>query len=235
MVLNSSTYEYTQQGLYLLYIRTAMASAQALARDISILEDDENLASILQRPFFRGCQWAAVLQLKVKSHKAPGAVVGRPLHTTVNAALEGFSKWVIPQLRAKLDALPYLVRDAAHAKQLILRTRIDTDHTLLKIDSKDFFLSGRSTELVAAVMLPFPQSERSRILQAVLGLLLESQFVKPRSPTLLSFEGAWRVLLGSGMGLAHSGFVADLAYASLAEAWLIPSILQTWRIPCTLR
>ena len=77
-------------------------------------------------------------------------------------------------------------------------------------------MSGSAEDLVQDVIVWFAEPLKS-LLRRALTLLLTSQFVKSRYFP----DQFWQVVLGSGMGLPHSGGVADLALLTRMEGWAI--------------
>ncbi len=71
-------------------------------------------------------------------------------------------------------------------------------------------MSGEHDMLVRAVLKHVPV-ERRKVLEDCLWLLLRHQYVGHR-------EHVCQVMMGSGMGKAHSGALADVALWSLVES-----------------
>jgi hypothetical protein len=92
----------------------------------------------LRKPLTVG-SYTCTLQLKIKTHKCPGAVLPRSLHTCPAYALEGFSKLLIGQLRVQLGDSPFLVRDAHEAKNRIGATRVFGPEIFIRLELKDNF------------------------------------------------------------------------------------------------
>ena len=94
----------------------------------------------------------------------------------------------------------------------------------MKLDIKDHYLSGTSEELCGACSKVI-RSEVLPLFTTTLMTLLYYQFVESRELP----ERVWRVTKGTGMGLPHSGEVADSAFAALAEdPWATKHAIQVY-------
>ena len=86
----------------------------------------------------------------------------------------------------------------------------------MKMDLKDFFMSGMSDELIKDVIAIFdPVNEHylRGLVAETIEVLLSSQYVAaPCLPGRL-----WRVIRGAGMGLIFAGDLCDVALATRAE------------------
>ena len=64
---------------------------------------------------------------------------------------------------------------------------------------------------------------KTHTVEKVMQFLLNEQYVclNGKSTKL------WKVTKGSGVGLKHSGFIADLAFATLGDRWMVqPRVMQ---------
>ena len=87
------------------------------------------------------------------------------------------------------------------------------DETLYRLDTREFFMSGRHPELIEAGIANLPEGRRRDCLRRVLEFLLDNQYVKSSALP----ERMWRVEEESGVGLVHSGDLCDVALDSLTE------------------
>jgi len=235
-ILSTEKYEYIDAGTLASFIREGRKEVIKLADAVAKVEEDKQLQAHLLKPLRREDSWITTLQQKVKTHKCSGQVVSRPLHTCNTYALEGLAKWLAEQFKSVLPRYQYLVRNAEDAKARVLQVKLVGHEIMLKVDAKDFFLSGTDTQLCDTILEAFPVTHRKRTaIRDITLFLLRHQFVVPRAPELAPQGGAWRVLRGSGMGLLHSGFLADLAFAIQAEQWITPTIARRWGIALYLR
>jgi hypothetical protein len=127
------------------------------------------------------------------------------------------AKWLSRQIRDELDKeTDCMFRDSVHVTKRLRGTPVPPGSKLAKVDLSDFYLSGTADELVVDVMRLFPSRHFLNPLRHnILTLLLYFQFVKGRAA-----PGIFRVAKGSGMGLIHSGDVADAAYWIRVERWI---------------
>ena len=94
----------------------------------------------------------------------------------------------------------------------------------MRLDLKDFFLSGTVNELCRDACANFDGSKK-KLVDNVVELLLSHQFVElDEHPHRL-----WRSVQGSGMGLIHSSDLMDLAYYHRCERWFYESPGTLWR------
>ena len=199
-------------------------------RDELVTKQYTNLCAVVERVMdvgdgvarnlFRSCvrlgaSSTATLDLTVKSHKGPGYVTFRNIHSLASYSLEGLSQWAARELRVWLHTRSHLLKDTRQFVKLMNTKCAKPDETLYRLDAKEFFMSGRHPELVDAGIASLPEGQRRDCLRRVLEFLLDNQYVKSRAlPGRL-----WKVEEGSGMGLAHSGDLCDAALDSLAETW----------------
>ncbi|CAE7466663.1 unnamed protein product [Symbiodinium sp. CCMP2592] len=121
-----------------------------------------------------------------------------------------------------LNKRMYLVKDTAQFIKSISSYTATPNHFFMKLDIKDYYLSGTSEELCGACSKVI-RSEILPLFTTTLMTLLYYQFVESRELP----ERIWRVTKGTGMGLPHSGEVADSAFAALAEdPWAVKRTIQ---------
>ena len=186
----------------------------ALARRVKQYLEDPNamreLCNSLQVP---GASPIARLKFNVKDHKPPGQVCTRPIHASTPYAYHGLASWLARELRNELLKFPHIVWDTAQAIDSIRKVNLlPPGSFLVKIDIKDFFLSGSPDELVRDVLHHLPDSVYQRLLKDILHFLLHTQFVRVVGADLL-----FQCVSGSGMGLVHSGAVAETALLNRAD------------------
>ena len=95
---------------------------------------------------------------------------------------------------------------------------VPLDAVFMKIDVKNYFMSGNHDVLVANASKSCRQKTRD-VFQRLLELVLTAQWVTPHSTDSRTF----RVQCGSGMGMACSGEVSDASLLQMAE---LPFILR---------
>ena len=132
------------------------------------------------------------------------------MHTSPNIVTANLILWVAGELRGLLakHGASHLLRDTAQLVRDIRGMRVPLGSYLVKFDVKQYFMIGSPDALLYACVkdhgLP---SERADILRGALSYLLRNQYVaSPFWP-----HRRYHVEQGSGMGLQHSGEVADLS------------------------
>eukprot|EP00974_Lingulodinium_polyedra_P013333 1292033-Lingulodinium_polyedra.AAC.1 len=85
-----------------------------------------------------------------------------------------------------------------------------------KFDVREFFMSGTPMQLVDAIRKCLPSSPESIPLLAAVQWLLEHQFISSNQ-----VPGLYRVIIGSGMGLAHSSSIADASFYSHVDVMVL--------------
>ena len=153
-----------------------------------------------------------------KTHKPQGQCKLRGLHCMQpRSPLSPAMKFVSSMLRPHLAQLDHLVKDSSHFLRRLRSLRFTTDVTMVKIDVKEYFMSGSHDVLVteSSRFLRGDEREQYRI---ALQFILANQFVTV--PGCDDME-LWQVTCGSGMGMICSGEVSDASFYQLAERrWL---------------
>ena len=217
-VLEDPMYMYLDLGTYTSYVRAATANGARAIKLIGEKTKDMDLKDYLMRPLNRSGQTStATLHLKVKATKANPNVSCRALHTLPNYELEGLSKWLAMEIRGVLSqSCSWLIKNSAEAADRLRSVRLNDKHWLVKIDVKDFFYSGSTQQLTEDVLKIWETSNITPARRAALEALLNHQMVRGRR---WPEEGAYLLTKGTGMGLPHSGEVADAAYWQKCEKW----------------
>lgn len=101
------------------------------------------------------------------------------------------------------------------------RTSRSSSHQsrFVSVDARHVFMSGTVQALVDAALLHMQESEEKCILTLVIMRLGERQFILLSE--LPEPSPIFQVLCGTGMGLAHSGNLTDLALVNLSAAWTL--------------
>ena len=149
---------------------------------------------------------------------------------------EGLSRWLASVFREKLEPYVHLVKNSEAAADIINSTRIDGDEIFIKLDIKDYYLSGTMDELTASVSRALHGRAHLSLIRDVTQFLVFNQYVRGRRHVSTQDEGAYRVVRGSGMGLVHSGDLADLSFLELVDLWLLaPHTIDNLGIKLYLR
>ena len=173
----------------------------------------------------------ASLQTLIKSHKAPGEVTFRAVHSMPSFCGEGLCRWLVGYLRGRLAGLQHLARDSRDIVNLFGTLDHCPEMRLSKFDVKDFYLQGSHVQIQQAAVSGAEPAMKP-VLEEVLWYLLDGQFVRSRFlPGRL-----WKVKKGTGIGLLHSGELTDWIFYVLVEKPLFESgllsecgVLEWWR------
>ena len=136
----------------------------------------------------------------------------RNIHSAPKSAFNGLSSYFNKKFGQKLRTLPHLVRDSLQVIKEINKIAYSGDEIFARLDVKSFFMSGRSYEISSSSCKIFDQNERDLMAEGAFWLL-DNQFVEvERLP-----DRIWKVEFGTGMGLRHSGEVADASFYGAHE------------------
>ena len=83
----------------------------------------------------------------------------------------------------------------------------------VKLDVRDFYMTGTPSELKDSIKILFPPGPRCRLLCEAVEYLLSSEYVVSN----LVPGRVFRVVRGSGMGHRHSGCIADCSFFALGK------------------
>ena len=104
------------------------------------------------------------------------------------------------------------VNAAAQLQSVVFDPNVDD---LVRLDIRDYFLSGTLNELMVTLRQIFSDNtEAARILVRVLHFLLHNQWVVDSTT-----NEVYRALRGSAVGLQHSGDLMDLCFWWKVERW----------------
>lgn len=206
-----------------------------LTRDIGNTLEDDSLTQALNRPLrcSRECI-SSKLTLTLKSHKPQGEIAVRNLHASPSYGFAGLSIWVMRVLEEKLKTFSQILRSAEELAPAIKSVSLEGHEQvrLIRIDVKHFFMSGAPNALAQAAAELFDEPLR-RLIRNTLDFLGSSQYLTSEFfPSKI-----WKVRTGSGMGLRHSGALADAAFLSMLEKpWVLPEnvrssygLIRYWR------
>ena len=153
----------------------------------------------------------------------------RIIHASVGYPFAVLSRWVMQKLDVHVYNSSLVIKNTEALIDIVKKTPLQGNEVLLKLDIKDFFLSGDGDKLVNDALTDIQDPDLD-LLRNALEFLTENQYVQlPRSkgeknPTRKSdptFDQWWRCIVGTGMGLPHSGSLANSAFAGRVErTWL---------------
>jgi len=154
----------------------------------------------------------AQLKLTCKTHKPHGSVKFRAIHASSQYLLAGLGSWVAKKCISQLENAKFMIPDTRQFVKEISRIKPKSSHRFVKLDIAQILLSGTLPELVRDATTSLQGSERD-LTRKVLEYLRWEQYVESRwLPGRL-----FRTVVGTGMGLVHSGEVADAAYYHRVE------------------
>lgn len=162
---------------------------------------DENLRDVL-----RGTSGTMLCraQFTVKSHKNPGSVVLRILHSSLGHKYIPLAKWIVHMVKPQLKALSHIYSDSTSMLRAMREVRI-TDRTLLvKADVRDFYLSGNPEFLAKSFSSFAAAADRDNVFRATLHILSHQY--------LHLGDSIVQCNTGAGMGFLFSGEVADAGF-----------------------
>ena len=149
------------------------------------------------------------LSCTIKTHKDPGEVCCRLIHSSVGCSLNGLSAVLHRLCSDVLKQVPHICANTRDVLRQVRSTLLPSDACLCKVDVKDFFMDGEHLTLARLCSDFFAEPLKSFVYDVLLHLL-HYQFVEFEDRLL-------RVERGTGMGLIHSSSVADLCFYALAE------------------
>ena len=184
-------------------------------------EIDEKWGKEVRRYALSACEKQLLSPLKctVKTHKSPVKV--RLIHSSVNNVFNGLSEVVNRLLHPKLASLEHLVQSSDGATSLLRKTFINEKGCLIKLDVKDFYLSGDQSFIAKTVAGSFDDSQVSAFMQEALSCILDNQYV--RNDFGDGVIDIYKVVRGSGIGMKHAGALSDWLLYLVLERWLLSS------------
>ena len=172
------------------------------------------------------------LQVTVKTHKPAGEVECRGIHACHSSPFKPLSHQIVKQCRPTLESLNHIVKNSQSALHAIKSVPVSSEDYLLRLDLKDFYMSGHHHDFVESVKSTASKQNVKEALNSAMWFLLYHQYVQ--SPFLPG--RVWKVQHGSGQGLIHSGDVTDLTYYCVVEKNLItPESLNLHAIKLYIR
>ena len=143
----------------------------------------------------------------VKTHKPPGDVGLRIIHSSVRNMFIPAMRYISSLLRPYLESYEHLVRDSDHLLCQMSKIVVPSSAVMVKFDIKDFYMSGDHKLILSSVAQFFPQGAKL-CLEELTGLILRNQYVATSEN-----EDYYRVCMGAGMGLAFAGDLADICFS----------------------
>ena len=147
----------------------------------------------------------------IKTHKCP--VSARVIHSSCGHVSRAVAAWAEQIMSSQCKKIPWLVKSTKELLDALSCVQCNDGAVLLKLDLKEFYLSGDHDLLINTAADQFAEPT-AVLLSSALGAVLHHQTVH--------FDGShWKVTKGSGMGAICSGSLSDLVFASLVEIPLL--------------
>ena len=139
----------------------------------------------------------------------------------------GLSAWLAHHLREKIaKQLPHLLRGTKEFVDDLRCLHWQEDMRMVKIDIKEFYMSGDPGVLSRACSELFcdETDDFQQLVAKAVDWLCRHQFVQSEFLPDLTYK----VIRGSAMGLLHSGEVWDAGFWVAAERWLLNTSVRLW-------
>ena len=148
------------------------------------------------------------LNMTIKSHKDPGEVTFGAIHSSTESPMKGAMGWISSLLQSSLRGQRHILRDSAELLDQLRELHVAVDDTFLKIDIKDYYMSGKYAELQHYSSLAVEAGPRREAYKHLVSAILANQ--------IISVDGIlgklWSVEMGTGMGLLSSGEISDACF-----------------------
>ena len=190
-----------------------------VAAECGRIFDDNSLTKALLSGLAagHGFRLCSTIGFRVKTHKPSGQVGLRLLHQSsrhpMAPAMRLLSSFLTPILRS----FPHILKDSEHFLVQLSTVHVPDGYKIVKFDIKDFFMSGLHADLLNETTSLVPEGAKRDVFRALLDEVLRSQHVRLVNHN----NAAWRVMVGSGMGIVCSGEVSDAAFLKMAEIGFI--------------
>ena len=197
------------------YIANAKQRISTLAKEVAVVENDQGLKRAIEAlAHYKHARFWSSLTVNCKTHKPPGEVSFRGIHSTPGYAWAGLAQYVAQELRDQLQRQAHLVNDSAFMKEKVKVLPCTPNHFWVKLDIEEYYMSGEPSELCndAGNII---RGNKAAFVKRILFELLNEQYVESKATP----GKMWKVAKGSGMGLKHSGETADAALFTRVMEW----------------
>ena len=148
------------------------------ATRVGDLEQEPELARALCKSLsVPGAAIEVQLVTSCKSHKPPGAVKFRNIHSAPRHAFAGLAMWSTKQHREQLQQFPTLHRDTRDFNHNISDLKALLEHHFVRLDIEEFVHEWRSRNMACDAAGLSEEGPRKRLLREVVRFLLNHQFV----------------------------------------------------------
>ena len=179
--------------------------AKSLCKRLS-LEDERWPMAVSKSE--RSSKVAAKLMVLVKSHESPVSL--RAVHSLPCFRFEAFSRWLMTKLRSRLAGLRHLVKSSSQVVREVDKIKVHAKCFFVKMDVKDFYVVGQAHVIAASIARLFDDTVESSQVFDIAFFLMDNQYVQHGGKL-------YKVVEGTGIGLLHSGDIADACYYEMVE------------------
>ena len=95
------------------------------------------------------------LQLTCKSHKPPGKVKHRNLHTTPAWAFAGLARWIEHHCGFKISQLHHVLKGTPQFVDHLRELKPVKDSFMVRADVRDFYMSGETHQIAEGASAVF--------------------------------------------------------------------------------
>jgi hypothetical protein len=147
------------------------------------------------------------LQITVKTHKSPVKV--RLVHSSTNSCFNGLGGALNQLISPLLSRVEHLCLSSEDVVKKLAGIVVGRRAMLLKLDIKDFYLTGVHSEIAQGIASAFEDRATRVFVRSALELILDSQYVSCEDSCP---DTVFKVQTGSGIGMRHAGAAADLFF-----------------------
>lgn len=211
----SPYYQLVDEGLVRAHFTSACAQLRRVAKQIEDRYGPTRLAATLMLVIPEGIPFfIRRLAFTVKTRKGDGDVSLRAIHAGPPRNLfSPLGAWFQDCCKRRLSELGvnHVLLNSRQVLEALSGAAFPCQLTAIRLDVKDYFLTGTADELRRIVMDTAIEEEKL-LIGSIVELLLTNQFVEAVQLGLV-----YKVRCGAGMGLNYAGELADLVLAWQAE------------------
>ena len=182
--------------------------------------DQPGLCSVLAKSLsIESAKMESSLVFTCKTHKP--VVSFRNIHASSQWCFKGLGVFVSDLIQRKLNTYPHIIRNSKHFVEVITKLKYKPTQKICKLDIEHFFMSGQSHELadLATRICDTEHADLQELLHDMILFLTDNQYIQDGQST-------YKVEVGTGMGLPHSGAVAEASILCGSERELVKQIGQ---------
>ena len=147
---------------------SALKGYRSSSRRISKLEPDQSsqasMAVAIKRSWRGDRRFYSNLITNIKSHKPDGEVGVRNIYASSMNKREGLSRWVSRELHGPLTGHTWFLTSSAQLVADIKTVAAEDSDYFVKLDVRDFYMTGTPSELKDSIKVLFPPGPRCRLL-----------------------------------------------------------------------